>query len=68
MSATFKELNIVSSPLVSASDFLSRIAPIRAEAEAAGRSVIIVYYPSLKKELEEKKINFNDLVLGACNS
>lgn len=66
MGATFKELNIVSRPLVSDKDFLERLQPARDEAKADGREVIVVYYPSLKKELEAQSINFEQHVSKNC--
>lgn len=64
MGATYRELDVVSRPLVSGKDFLERLAPIRGDAEAQGRQVIVAYVPSLKKELEAKSIMFDDIILG----
>ncbi|GMK58702.1 hypothetical protein CspeluHIS016_0601440 [Cutaneotrichosporon spelunceum] len=62
MGATYRELEILSSPPKTGSDFLERLAPIRASAEAEGREIIIAYLPSLKKDLEAKGVNFDAIV------
>ncbi|BEI99204.1 hypothetical protein CcaverHIS631_0402470 [Cutaneotrichosporon cavernicola] len=62
MGATYRELDMLSSPPASGSDFLERLAPIRASADAEGREIIIAYLPSLKKDLEAKGVSFDDAV------
>lgn len=68
MGGKYKEVDIVSRPLVSGNDFLERIAPLRAEAAADGREAMIVFYPSLKKEMQEKNIGFDSVVLKPCET
>ncbi|KLT42941.1 hypothetical protein CC85DRAFT_285099 [Cutaneotrichosporon oleaginosum] len=67
MGATYKELDVLTRPPASAQDFLDRIAPIRAEAEAEGCEIIIAYLPSLKKDLEAKNAIFDDIVSTPCH-
>lgn len=67
MGATYKEVDVLSRPPVSGQDFMERIAPICAEAEAEGRETIVVFLPSLKKELEAKSVNFEAIISGPCH-
>jgi hypothetical protein len=58
---------MLSSPPKTAKDFLARIASLRADAEAEGLGTIVVYLPSLKKDLEAKGVSFEEVVSTACH-
>lgn len=66
MGAEWDDLDVVSRPLLSSNDFMSRIAPSVESAAVSGRQVLVAYYPSVSKELEKRNVNFDSVVLGAC--
>lgn len=66
MGADWDDLDVLSQPLQSSSDFLERLKPSLDAASASGRDVLIAYLPSARKAIEAQNVNFDNIVLGTC--
>jgi hypothetical protein len=68
MGAEWDEMEILNPLPLSSSDFLDRITPNIQAAEQAGQKLIVMYLPSVKKDLQDRSVNFESVITGACET
>lgn len=66
MGATWEELDVLNPTISTAADFVERVSEIRDASAAAGEELVMVFLPSLKKDLADRGVNFESVFVTAA--